>query len=111
MLNEKSYFSLPDVKAEFNKYTLLKLFTDTVPLEYYPLNKLETVTVDVQEADADKHKTLQREKFNTAELPLYVVIEPTETGFKEIGRYSVGLIRDKDEFLRFLRDPASDPRR
>lgn len=93
------------MKAEFAKYTLLKLFTDTVPKEYYPPEKLP-VTTDQQYDDAEANKAFQRERFNTAELPLYVVIEPTETGFREVGRYAVGLIRDKEEFLRFLRDHA-----
>jgi hypothetical protein len=103
VLNERSFFSLPEVKAEFGKYTLLKIFTDTVPKEYYPNEK---VSYDQQIDDAEANKAFQREKFNTAELPLYAVVEPTENGFREIGRYAVGLIRDKEEFLRFLRDNA-----
>jgi hypothetical protein len=109
MLNERSFFSLPDVKAEFAKYTLLKVYTDTVPKSFYPPDQVPSKDDRMDAADANKE--FQKTKFNTAELPLYAVIEPTDDGFKEIGRYAVGLIRDKQEFLRFLRDPASDPKR
>src|SRR4051794_20212057 len=105
MLNERSFFSLPDVKAEFAKYTLLKIYTDTVPKRYFPPEKAKTVTRDDQADAADANKVFQKEKFNTAELPLYAVVEPTEDGFKEVGRFAEGLIRDKGKFLRFLREP------
>jgi hypothetical protein len=100
---------LPDVKAAFARYTLLKLYTDTVPLNYYPLDQLGTLTIDRQEEDAQANKKFQVDRFNTAELPLYVVIEPTDAGFREIARYSVGIIRDKEELLRFLRENAGSP--
>jgi hypothetical protein len=106
VLNERSFFSLPEVKAEFAKYTLLKMYTDTVPKRYYPPEQAKAVTRDKQIEDAEANKAFQQQQFNTAELPLYVVIEPTETGFKELGRYNVGLIRDKQDFLKFLRDHA-----
>jgi hypothetical protein len=76
---------LPDVKAAFARYTLLKLYTDNVPLNYYPLDQLGTLTIDRQEEDAQTNKKFQVERFNTAELPLYVVIEPTETGRPLLG--------------------------
>ena len=102
--NERSIFSQNDVKAEFEKYTLLKLYTDTVPMEYYPTDKLDATTPVEQENDGEVNRLLERNRFKTTELPFYVVIEPDGNDYKEIGRYSIGLIRDKEEFLRFLRD-------
>ena len=106
MLNEKSIFSLPLVKTEFAKYVLLKQYTDIIPKRYYPPDVATTISPGEQRDDAEAIKDFMQQNFNTLELPLYVVIEPTETGFKEIGRYNKGLIRDKDEFVRFLRDSA-----
>ena len=105
-MNERSFFSLPDVKAEFAKYTLLKLYTDTVPLDYYPLNDLDKITVDRQQEDAQANAKFERERFNDAQLPLYVIIEPTENDFKEVARYRLALITDKEDFVKFLRDNA-----
>lgn len=102
--NERAIFSQADVKAAFEKYTLLKLYTDTVPLEYYPTEKLDATTPVEQENDGEAHRLFEKERFNTTELPFYVIIEPDGKDFKTISRYSVGLIRDKDEFLKFLRD-------
>ncbi|HQR05969.1 MAG TPA: cytochrome c biogenesis protein CcdA [Gemmatales bacterium] len=102
--NERAIFSQADVKAAFENYTLLKLYTDTVPLEYYPTDKLDATTPVEQENDGEAHRLFEKNRFNTTELPFYVIIEPDGMDFKTIARYSVGLIRDKDEFLKFLRD-------
>lgn len=103
-INEKAIFILDDVKDALNRYTLLKLYTDTVPLPYYPIDGLSNVTIDIQEKDAETNRVLEKTRFNTTELPFYAVIEPDGNDFKILARYSVGLIRDKDEFLKFLRE-------
>ena len=102
--NEKTIFSQADVKAAFESYTLLKLYTDSVPQEYYPVDKLDAITGVERENDGDTNRLFEKQRFNTTELPFYVVIEPTDKDYKEVGRYSIGLIRDKEEFLKFLRD-------
>jgi thiol:disulfide interchange protein len=101
--NERAIFSQDDVKAAFADYTLCKLYTDTVPLEYYPTDRLDTATVDVQEKHGEEHRLMEKQRFDTTELPFYVIVEPVGDDFKEIARYSVGLIRDKNEFLQFLK--------
>ena len=102
--NERAIFSQADVKAAFESYTLLKLYTDSVPQQYYPLDNLDAITPVEQDKDGDINRLLEKSRFNTTELPFYVVIEPTDKDYKEVGRYSIGLIRDKEEFLKFLRD-------
>jgi hypothetical protein len=106
-LNERSVFSLPEVKAEFAKYTLLKQYTDTVPKEYYPTEELKVWTVDRGEDDARENSKFQRQRFNEAQLPLYVVIEPNGDDFKEVARYPAAVISDKADFIRFLQIHAS----
>jgi hypothetical protein len=99
---------LPDVKAEFVKYTLLKLYTDTVPQEYYSVEDLKTLTIDRQEDDAKANSEFQKERFNDVQLPLYVVVEPSEDDFKIVARYPLSVITDKDDFVRFLRSNAGN---
>lgn len=98
---------MPEIKTEFARYTLLKQYTDTVPLEYYPLDKIQSVTVDVQEADAEKIKKFQKDRFKDIQLPLYVIIEPDGDDFKEVARYPLSVIRDASDFANFLRKNAS----
>lgn len=98
---------MPEIKTEFARYTLLKQYTDTVPLEYYPLEKIQSVTVDVQEADAEKIKKFQKDRFKDIQLPLYVIIEPDGDDFKEVARYPLSVIRDASDFANFLRKNAS----
>ncbi|MBL8823919.1 MAG: hypothetical protein JNJ77_15135 [Planctomycetia bacterium] len=107
-MNEKSFFSLPEIKTEFAKYTLLKQYTDTVPLEYYPVEKLQATTIDVQEADAEKIKKFQKERFKDIQLPLYVIIEPDGDDFREVARYPLSVIRDASDFANFLRKNATN---
>jgi hypothetical protein len=95
------------VKAEFAKYTLLKQYTDTVPKEYYPTEELKLWTVDRGEDDARENSKFQRQRFNEAQLPLYVIIEPSGDDFKEVGRYPAAVINDKADFIRFLQIHAS----
>lgn len=106
-MNEKSFFSLPEIKTEFAKYTLLKQYTDTVPQEYYSIEKLKTLTLDIQEEDAEKIKKFQKERFKDIQLPLYVIIEPEGDDFKEVARYPLSVIRDASDFANFLRKNAS----
>jgi hypothetical protein len=98
---------LPEVKAEFANYTLLKLYTDTVPGELYPIEDLKTLSIDRQEDDANKNSAFQKERFNDVRLPLYVVIEPTATDFRIVSQYAYPVIDNKDDFLRFLRENAN----
>lgn len=103
-LNEKDIFSQNDVKEVFDQYVLLKLYTDTVPLIYYPSDKLANITLDIQEEDGKKNRLFENERFKTPELPFYAVIEPDGDDFKIIKKLSVGLIQDKAPFLKDLRD-------
>jgi hypothetical protein len=60
-----------------------------------------------QRADALKNLAFQRERFNTEQLPLYVILQPLPDGsFKELARYEEGKINDIAGFAQFLRQPS-----
>ena len=103
-LNEKNIFTQEDVKEALSKYVLVKLYTDTVPLTYYPTDKLPNITIDIQEEDGKANWRIEKERFNTTELPFYAVVEPQGKDFKIIKRISVGLIKDKAPFVQDLQD-------
>ncbi len=85
-------FSQPKVRQLLTQYTLVQLYTDTVPPEFKDFGT------------AEQNRKLQQERFKDAQLPLYVVVEPLPGGdFKEIGRYREGKINDVEGFLKFLR--------
>lgn len=109
-MNERSFFSLPNVKAEFAKYTLLKLYTDTVPLEYYTSDQIKDTKKaieDRQTDDAEAHKQFQKTRFDTSQLPLYAIIEPVGDDFKVIATYPLAVIREESDFVAFLQKHAT----
>ncbi len=106
-LNERSVFSQPDFKSMLEKYELVQLYTDVVPNRFYPL--MERVkfgsSTSRQHADALRNLELEREKFGTESLPLYVILEPLPNGkYREVGRQE-GRITDQAEFMKFLYTP------
>jgi hypothetical protein len=108
-LNERSFFSLPNVKAEFARFTLLKLYTDTVPLEYYSSEQIKDTKQaieDRQTEDADANKQFQQKRFGTSQLPLYAIIEPVGDDFKVIAAYPLAVIREESDFVAFLQKHA-----
>ena len=109
-LNERSFFSLPQVKDEFAKYVLLKLYTDTIPLEYYSKEQLidtKKTIEDRQSDDVEAHKKFQKTRFDTTQLPLYAIIEPVGDDFKVVAKYPLAVIRNAGDFAAFLRINAS----
>lgn len=89
-------FSKADVRALFNKYVMVQLFTDQIPPKYAGRSNVE------------RNLALQLDVFGDSQLPLYVIVEPdaSKQGFKEIARYAEGKINDVAGFKRFLQDNA-----
>jgi thiol:disulfide interchange protein DsbD len=104
-LNEQNVFTRPEIRELFAKYETVQLYTDKVPLEVYPPGEREKVAgTDRQKEDAAAHLDLQKNKFNTEELPYYVVLRPMDNGkIKVVGVYAKGTIKDPGEFAQFLR--------
>ena len=85
-------FSQPRVRQLLTQYTLVQLYTDTVPPEFQEFGT------------AEQNRKLQQERFKDAQLPLYVIVEPLPDGdYKEVSRYREGKINDVEGFMKFLR--------
>ncbi|MEK7830539.1 MAG: thioredoxin family protein, partial [Acidobacteriota bacterium] len=87
---EKNMFPDPAVKKELEKFVLAELYTDRED------------TPEHQKIDEENGK-LQAEKFGTAALPLYVVVD---TNGNILSKFP-GLTRDRKEFVDFLQRGAN----
>lgn len=107
-INERNVFTQSTIKDLLKKYELVQLYTDVVPDRYYPPDeraKLGNGTGQ-QRADAQKNLELQRSKFGTEQLPLYVILEPLADGsYREVDKYEEGRIIDQMGFIQFLQRP------
>ncbi|HMP59910.1 MAG TPA: hypothetical protein PKD86_11190 [Gemmatales bacterium] len=90
-INEASVFPRPEVKEQLERYELVKLYTDT------------------REPVGDTNKWFQESAFGTLELPLYVIIEPLESGRIQVHGSVGGKIQSVDNFVQFLKAPL-EPR-
>jgi hypothetical protein len=74
-------FPQPQVKSLFARYVLVQLYVDYKENEAFLLKE-----------------------FNTLQLPLYAVVEPTGDGkFRKVAVYEEGKINDVNGFVEFLR--------
>ena len=107
-INEANIFAKREYKELLKRYTLVQLFTDKVPTEMYPSSESGKLTLARQIDDAGKNLAFQREKFNTEQLPLYVILRPTGKGqYQEVARYDEGKINNEEAFAQFLRVPLT----
>jgi thiol:disulfide interchange protein DsbD len=99
--NEKNVFPL--VKDSLKKYTLVQMYTDWVPEQFYhsPPDREE------RQAEAkEANLRFQREAFGTEQLPLYVIFEPLANGkARVVGVYREGKINDVAQFTDFVKKP------
>ncbi len=108
--NEANIFTRTEVKSLLAKYSLVQLYTDIVPSEFYPAEERSQFgsNTDRQRADAAKNLAFQRERFGTEQLPLYVILRPLPDGkFEEVGQYEEGKINDTTGFVNFLSKPLA----
>lgn len=85
---EQNMFPDQNVRKELDRFILAELYTDRETPEHQKGDELNGV--------------LQTEKFGTAALPLYVIIDPSENVLAKFP----GLTRDKQEFVAFLQRGA-----
>jgi thiol:disulfide interchange protein len=85
---EQNMFPDQNVKKELDRFILAELYTDRETPEHQKGDEFNGV--------------LQTEKFGTAALPLYVIIDPSENVLAKFP----GLTRDKQEFVAFLQRGA-----
>lgn len=103
-LNEVNVFSKPEIQRLFRPYERVRLFTDTVPDQYYASGA--GPDQKQRRADAAANLWFQNKAFGTEQLPLYVILEPKADGKIGVaGVYSEGKINDEKAFIDFLRRP------
>jgi thiol:disulfide interchange protein DsbD len=104
-INEANVFPMKDVRELLKKFVLVQLYTDRVPDKLYSPEERSAFqgSATKQRADANKNLDFQKLKFNTEQLPLYVVVKPDANGFVEVARYDEGKINDVSAFVKFLR--------
>ena len=107
-INESNVFTLPSVLAEFKRYEKVQLFTDFLADNRYIIDPGETA----RNLEGDLNNDFKTAAFETAQLPLYVVVVPTTDGkVKVLGVYNEGKINDPARFVKFLRDAAEQAKR
>jgi thiol:disulfide interchange protein DsbD len=105
-INENNVFTKPQVHKLFAPYLFVKLYTDTVPPEYYSNEVRAELARDNGRAIADAKQVnlpFQLQVFNTEQLPLYVILEPqVNDEIHVVGVYSEGRIINEAAFIEFL---------
>jgi thiol:disulfide interchange protein DsbD len=107
-INERDVFPKPEIRELMKQYSLVQLYTDKVPNRLYGSAERAALGdgTDRQRQDARANLDFQRAKFDTEQLPLYVILEPQSDGtFREIARYAEGKINDVAGFTQFLKQP------
>jgi thiol:disulfide interchange protein DsbD len=99
--NEREVFPKPQVAKLLKKYSLVQMYTDDVPAEFYSGSPDQRDLKDEGEANGN----FQNAAFGTSQLPLYVILQPTATGAKVVGVYSEGKINNVEAFTQFLEAP------
>jgi thiol:disulfide interchange protein len=105
-MNEKSVFSKTQINALFEPYIFVKLYTDTVPPQYYA-KELQAEAAKRSRNDAENvNLAFQKKYFDNEQLPLYVVLEPQLNGrIRIVGVYDEGRINNEVLFAEFLKHP------
>jgi thiol:disulfide interchange protein len=105
-INEKSVFSKTQINALFEPYIFVKLYTDTVPPQYYA-KELQAEVAARAKKDADEVNLAFQRRFFDEQLPLYVVLEPQLNGrIRIVGVYDEGRINNEVLFAEFLKQNA-----
>jgi Thioredoxin-like len=104
-LNENNVFSKAEIQKLFKPYVLVRLYCDTIPVKYYAPEDRLAAAAGRRQTDATINSEFEKTIFNTAELPLYAILEPLPDGrIKVLNQYG-GLIRSDAEFAEFLKQP------
>jgi thiol:disulfide interchange protein DsbD len=100
-LNERDVFTKPEVIELFKQYTLVQMYTDTVPEVFYE----NPPGIRRQNADASLNLEFEEKAFGEQQLPLYVILKPEPSGKTTVvGVYDEGKINKEAAFIQFLKD-------
>jgi thiol:disulfide interchange protein DsbD len=106
-LNENNVFSKSEMRQLFKPYILARMYCDTVPVSYYAPDDRAAAESGRRETDARLNTKFETDVFNTAALPLYVILEPQLDGSVTVGGQFEGLVQNEAEFAEFLRKPQT----
>ena len=99
-LNEKNVFPMPEVDELLRRYTLVGLYTDGVPIDFFRSPPFD------RDAEAKVNGRFQSDAFGTSQLPLYAILEPLADGtIRVVDVYDEGKINDVPRFIAFLKKP------
>jgi thiol:disulfide interchange protein DsbD len=106
-INEKSVFTKPEISRLFAPYLFVKMYTDSVPLDYYASDlRSHPDAVARSKEDAKRNSAFSNEAFGSIQLPLYVIIEPQLDGtIRTVGVYDEAKISNETAFADFLKHP------
>lgn len=101
LVNKRNVFTKPEVKKALAPYVLVVLYIDAIPDRYY----LTEPQQEEQGRDGRANSEFIQRAFNTMQEPLYVTLDPKNDGaFDIVEIYEEAMIRNRAEFIRFLRD-------
>lgn len=89
-------FSQPEIRKLLDQYVIVQLYTDRLPPK-----------VRQPATSAEENKDLLVNRFQSAQLPLYILLQPDDKDGKEVARYEEGKINDVGAFAEFLRRPLA----
>ena len=98
--NEHGIF--PKYRKLLEQYELVQLYTDDVPAEFFH----SPPSTPERTAEGTANLEFQLKKFETQELPYYVILEPTATGYRIVNRLK-GIIEREKDFEEFLSQPLA----
>ncbi len=102
--NESSVFSRPDIQHLLKPYTVVQLYTDIVPKEFY-LPELVKDLARCEDDAVEVNRAFERALFDSIELPLYAVLEVRADKVYLVGGYDESRIQNPTAFAEFLRHP------
>jgi hypothetical protein len=98
--NEVTAFRDPDVRSAFDRYVLVMLYMDSVPACFYG----QAPSRREREEDGAVNAAFEQSLFDTAQEPLYVILQRAPNGqFEILDVYDETRITDASRFVRFLR--------
>ncbi|HEX3148377.1 MAG TPA: cytochrome c biogenesis protein CcdA [Gemmataceae bacterium] len=100
-LNEYNVFVKPEIRDLFKQYTLVQMYTDTIPEIFYDSDPGRTR----RKQDAEMNLKFEEDAFREQQLPLYVILKPERGGKTSVvGIYDEGKINNERAFIEFLKN-------
>jgi thiol:disulfide interchange protein len=100
-LNEHNVFPKTEVRDLFKKYSLVQMYTDTVPDVFYETDP----GLKRRDEHAELNQEFEKTAFGLEQLPVYVILKPEPNGKTTVvGIYKEGKINNEPAFIEFLKN-------